>query len=267
VLAVILLIGTGCMMIAYIAAVVRWFRVDRAVIALRHSALEASRAATRDARSGCSRTSIPPRPDGALDLNAPRSGHLADVDIELLFEQCRRLDAEAVITEPIGAAVVKGHPLGWLRGRASDIEPDADLDLAEVIAVSGTREVGESVEYGLIGMVDVAIIALSPAVNNPNTAVEVIEEMEFLFARLHPRDLGPYSMGEAEGSRAVATARSFGDLVELGTTQIVQYGISDPIVRRALRRLARSLRLLDLDDDDRAQVEQFAARLEPKLDQ
>jgi uncharacterized membrane protein len=110
-------------------------------------------------------------------------------------------------------------------------------------------------------MVDIAIIALSPAVNNPNTAVEVIEEIGFLFARLRPDDLGPYALGDQDGCRVIVTARTFGALVDLGTTQIVLYGITDPLVMRALNRLAASLDLLDLDDDDRAHVERFEAKL------
>jgi uncharacterized membrane protein len=110
-------------------------------------------------------------------------------------------------------------------------------------------------------MVDIAIIALSPGVNNPNTAVEVIEEMGFLFARLPHGELGPYALGDADGCRAIVVARTFGTLLDLGTTQIVLYGIDDPLVQRALKRLADSLELLDLADDDQAHVDRFAAKV------
>ncbi|MGI9598657.1 MAG: DUF2254 family protein, partial [Acidimicrobiales bacterium] len=216
VVSIVLLVFTACLMIGYIAAVVRWFRVDQAVIALRQSALEASRALVRSHLSAGSRVPMPLRPATAFDLVAPRSGHLAEVDAELLLDRCRSLDAVAAITEPLGAAVVEGQPIGWIAARSPGAESVTDLDLAEAIDVSGTRETTTSIEYGLIGMVDIAIIALSPAVNNPNTAVEVIEEMGFLFARLPYRELGPYALGDADGCRAIAFARTFGALVELG---------------------------------------------------
>jgi len=258
---IVLLIVTACLMIAYIAAVVRWFRVDKAVISLKHSAMEAARAQARADRSESSPASIPPCPDAACDLLAPRSGHITDVDAELLLQQCRRLDAVAVVTEPIGATVIKGQPIGWIAARQPDVEQVADLDMADVIDISETREISTSIEYGLVGMVDIAIIALSPAVNNPNTAVEVIEEMGFLFADLPLEGLGPYAVGDVAGCHVVLTVRTFGALVDLGTTQIVLYGLSDPLVLRALNRLAAALDRLELDPEDRADVEGFSAKL------
>ena len=62
--------------------------------------------------------------------------------------------------------------------------------------------------------------------------------------------------------RVVVGARSFGELVEFTSRQIVQYGVDDPNVRLALRRFARSLQRLELSEPDRAHVDSFAARLE-----
>ena len=63
-------------------------------------------------------------------------------------------------------------------------------------------------------------------------------------------------------ARVVVVTRTFGEIVDLATDQIVLYGADDPNVRRALRRLARSLELLELGEADRTRVEGFAARLD-----
>lgn len=62
--------------------------------------------------------SIPPRPDTATDLTAPASGHLAEVDADALLDLCHRLDADIVITAPVGTAVVSRQPIGWISGRS-----------------------------------------------------------------------------------------------------------------------------------------------------
>ena len=94
-------------------------------------------------------------------------------------------------------------------------------------------------------------------------AVVVIEEMTFLFPEIAKAPLGPYAVPDTESwPRVVVYARSFGELVELATTQIVLYGITDPNVLTALRRFATSLNLLDLNDDDQRYVDEFAAKLE-----
>lgn len=261
VVSALLLIFSGALVIVYIAAVVRWFRVDRAVTGVVGVARESARAVTRH-REGDSLAALPERPDNAIDIPAPRMGHLAEIDADAMLVQCRRLDAMAVITEPIGAPVVVGQTVGWIASRDPGAELHPGRGVRDVIDVSGTREIGESIEYGVFGLVDIAIMALSPAVNDPNSALEVIEEMSFLFQDLADVPLGPYAVPDAESwPRAVVRTRTFGELVDLATTQIVQYGITDPMVVRSLREFADALQRLDLNDSDRAHVEVFAAKL------
>jgi uncharacterized membrane protein len=258
-----LLLGlAGVLVIVYISAIVRWFRVDRAVAGVVAVARESSRAATRQ-RRGRSPASIPERPDHAVDIPAPRQGHLAEVDADVLYRECQRVDAVAVITEPIGAPVVIGQPIGWVAARDPDSELNPDRAIRDAVDVSGTREIGESIEYGIFGLVDIAIMALSPAVNDPNSALEVIEEISFLFQDLADVPLGPYAVPDGESwPRVVVNVRTYGELVDLATTQIVFYGLTDPMVVRSLRRFAASLQLLDLDEADRAHVDAFAAKLD-----
>ena len=262
VVSVVLLVVSAALVIAYIAAVVRWFRVDRAVAGVVGRARESARAITRH-RTGESVVSLPERPDNAVDIPAPAMGHLAEIDADVLLGHCRRLGAVAVVTEPVGTSVVVGQSIGWIASSDPSTELHPDRGVRDVVDVSGTREVGDSIEYGLFGLVDIAIIALSPAVNDPNSALEVIEEMSFLFQDLARAPLGPYAVPDPESvPRAVVRTRTFGELVDLATTQIVQYGISDPMVVRSLRGFAGALQLLDLNDSDRTHVDAFAAKLE-----
>jgi uncharacterized membrane protein len=261
-ISVVLLVVTGSVLIWYISSVIRWLRTDRTAVRLSGATLQAARSMTRHDPAVPTRVSIPERPATATDLLAPRSGHLAEIDVDALLELCRPLDAVAVISETLAAGVVKDQPIGWIAGKDAAIESIPVREIAAAIDVAGSRELVANVEYGLVAMVDVAIIALSPAVNDPNTAVEVIEEMMFLFNELSALTLGPYAVPDSEAwPRVVVRQRTFGELVELATTQIVLYGVSDPMVLRALHRFARSLQPLDLDEDDRRHVDKFAESL------
>jgi uncharacterized membrane protein len=261
-LSVIFLVIAASLVIWYISTIVRSFRVDQAVAGVMKVARDAARRVTRR-RSTLSSATIPERPDNALDIPAPRQGHLAEVDTDVVYEHCRRLDATVVITERLGAPVVAGQPIGWIATRDPDAVLRPERGVIDAVDVSGTRELGQGIEYAVFGLVDMAIMALSPAVNDPNSALEVIEEMSFLFQDLHDVPLGPYAVPDGESwPRAVVNAWTFGQLVELATTQIVLYGITDPLVVRALRRFANSLQMLDLNDADRAHVDAFAAKLD-----
>ena len=165
-----------------------------------------------------------------------------------------------VVTSRLGQAVIRGQPIGWIHSRSSSGEAMPADEVAEVIDVTDTRELALSVEYGLVALVDIAIMALSPAVNDPNTAVEVIETMGFLFPEIAEAPLGPYAVPDQETwPRVVVAMRTFGELVELATTQIVFYGMTDPLVADALRRFTDSLQLLDLNQRDLAKVNALAA--------
>ena len=87
--------------------------------------------------------------------------------------------------------------------------------------------------------------------------------MSFLFQDLAKVPLGPYAVPDAASwPRGVVRSRTFGELVDLATTQIVEYGITDQMVVRSLRQFAVALQLLDLNDSDRAHVAAFAAKLD-----
>jgi uncharacterized membrane protein len=259
---VVLLVLTGVMMIWYIGAVIRWFRVDRAVEAISKITREAARAVTRRRRRTVL-TSLPMRPDDATDLLAPRSGHLAEVDTDKILEECRGHHTMVVITLKLGQPTVKNKPIGWVQGRDStDALPPGRI--REMIDIAGGRELRLSIDYGIWALVDIAIMALSPAVNDPNSAVQVIEELGFLLCDLEGTPLGPLASPDADTwPRVVINGRSFGELVEIATTQIVLYGISDPNVHTALSGLAANLDLLDLSEHDQRYVDAFAAKLDP----
>jgi uncharacterized membrane protein len=256
---VLLLVFTSSLMIWYIASVIRWFRVDQAVAGVVETERHALRAVTRH-RRGSTPTAIPERPAEAHDLLSPHSGYLAECDTDMMLEGARALDAVVVITHPVGAAVFEDEPIGWFSS-PSGLEPGSHV--AQRIDISRTRELEQSIEYGLYALVDIAIMALSPAVNDPNSAIEVIEEMGFLFREIEKVPLGPYATPDAESlPRVVVAARTFGELVELATKQIALYGLSDPDVAAALRRFADSFDLMDLSDADQRYVDKLAAKLD-----
>jgi uncharacterized membrane protein len=260
IVSVLLLVAMGSLVIWYISAFVRWFRVDQAVGSIIKSERHALRAVCRSRRGTSMVTVMPERPDGATDVFAPRSGYLADFDLDAMLQAATKVDAMVTMTRPLRAAVVENETIGWMSSRTG-AQPERPL--AKSVDVSRTREMGQSIEYGLFALVDIAIIALSPAVNDPNSAVEVIEEMSFLFAEIAKVPLGPYVVPDADSwPCVVVNARTFGELVALATTQIVLYGLSDPKVVEALRRFAASLDLLDLGDADQRYVDEFAAKLD-----
>lgn len=264
VISIVLLALTAGTVIWYIASLNRWFRADRTTAIVVRTARETARR-IEHVRRRTEPASVPDRPAGAIDLPTSRSGHLAEIDADAILDACRGVDAMAYIEGPIGRPVAAGDPVGWAVTRDPTVVLNPENVVPDMVDLSGTREVARSLEYSLTALVDIAIIALSPAVNDPNTAVEVIEEMEFLFRDLASVPLGPYAVPDnTSWPRVVVGARSYGELLDFTTRQIVLYGTGDPNVELALHRFARSLERPELDESDRAHVDAFAAKLDDR---
>ena len=104
-------------------------------------------------------------------------------------------------------------------------------------------------------LVDIAIRALSPAVNDPTTAVQALDRIEALLVDLAPRHPGPSILVDAGGNpRAIVPAPRWADYVGLGLVEIRRYGCDSPQVVRRLHALYDRLCEV-VDEGDRAGVE------------
>jgi uncharacterized membrane protein len=131
-----------------------------------------------------------------------------------------------------------------------------------MIEITEARDLDRAVGYGIIVLVDIAIMALSPGVNDPNTAVQVIEELIFLFPQLAQVQLNSVGRIDAEGVQRVAVrSATLGDYIEIATTQIVLYSGGDPAVIMALGHFVSVLQGLDLSEGDREAVARFASQV------
>ena len=85
-------------------------------------------------------------------------------------------------------------------------------------------------------LVDVAIRALSPAVNDPTTAVQAIDRMVDLLATVADRpDPSGWYTDDAGVARLHCREPSLGRLVDLSFIEIIRYGADSPQVVRRLR--------------------------------
>ena len=103
--------------------------------------------------------------------------------------------------------------------------------------------------------VDIAIRGLSPAINDPTTAVQAIDRIETLLLELHGRRLGPFAVEDPRGSpRGFVPAPTWEEYVDLALTEIRHYGAGAPQVARRLRALYAAL-LAVVSESERPRIE------------
>ncbi len=92
---------------------------------------------------------------------------------------------------------------------------------------------------------DIAIKALSPAINDPTTALQAIDQIEDLLRRVSTRRIAAGEINDGEGAlRLVHRRPSWDDFVDLSFTEIRRDGAGSVQVERRLRAL-----LLDLVEE------------------
>lgn len=122
-------------------------------------------------------SSSPDVPEGAHRIYARTSGFLVQVDGESLLDAALRHSVVIVLHPRPGDFLVKGVPVAsiWCAGqRPSDLDEDNTVeaisdDLHAGITIGFERTSMQDVGFGIQQMLDVAVRAMSPSVNDPTT--------------------------------------------------------------------------------------------------
>jgi len=173
----------------------------------------------------------------ALVVRSKESGALQAIDDEGLLAWATRNDAVIVMRHGVGDFVSSNTVLLEVHGSAA-FPRVAERQLAGRLALGIERTIDQDPAFALRILVDVAIRALSPAVNDPTTAVQVIDHLEDTLALIGgtPGLDGRWEYrDDTSALRLVMPAHRFEDFLSLGVTEIREYGNSSIQVVRRLR--------------------------------
>lgn len=138
---------------------------------------------------------------------------------------------------PMAAAIFRVHS-------PSGKTTISETDLQKCVIVGDGRTIAQDPGFAMRSMVDIAIRALSPAVNDPTTAVEVLDGLETFLLALAWRDLDRGRIADRNGDvRLVFPNSGWDALLDLALSEIRIFGAGSPQVTRRMSAL--------LDDLDR----------------
>ena len=165
-----------------------------------------------------------------------RSGYIRFVDIELLnslaktYGVCLRLERRVGQFIPASAALLRTT-------RGDRISEERALELLAAIDLGPTRTMQQDIEFGIVQIVDIALRAISPAVNDPTTAISAIDQLSSIMIRWTSRT-PPQShyYGPPHVLRVIVPWTDFDGLLDLAFEQIRHYSISDAAVSLRLMR-------------------------------
>ena len=170
-------------------------------------------------------------------LHAGEPGVYQGIDEAALVRLATDLDGEITIVPAMGDFVASGAALATGSGR----EPRRD-ELARAVRISPARSLPQDPAYGIRLLADISIRALSPAVNDPTSAVQVLDQLDDILRRLAARSFGSGVITDADGRcRVRHTPPAWRALLGLALDETMQYGAPSLQVARRLKALLNDL--------------------------
>lgn len=181
---------------------------------------------------------LPARPTQVVRHTGPPAVIQA-VDDRALVRAARRVDGILLLGAPVGSMLRTGQPVLSLYGATASI---AERRLRRALILGDERTLADDAAFGLRLLVDIAIKALSPAVNDPTTASAALDRIEAVLAEAASRDLEASAWRDRRGTvRLRRAAPGWEDLVSLGLDEIRHYGAHSLQTCRRLRALLENL--------------------------
>ncbi len=261
----LLVLATLVMFLLFIHGMVRLLRVQYLLRLTARSAHEAIDGAFPDADAyravpGPVRSSVPravkARRSGGRHQGTPRV--LQAVDVAGLARLAARHDCWIEMKVATGEQAGPASVVALVHGE--DPAALTDEDLYPHLLFGSERTLLQDPGFGFRQLVDTASRALSPAINDPTTAVQAVLRVEDLLARVidRPDPTGWYT-DEAGSVRVRLVEPGMLRLATLGLTEVLHYGEQAPQVIRALLAVCRDLAAI-APADRRSFFEDFARR-------
>ena len=157
------------------------------------------------------------------------------LDLRAFTALAARHDVVVSMSVAVGDTVAEDMTLLEVRGVG---RPIPERRLRRCVLLGSERTFEQDPKYAIRLLVDVAIRALSPAVNDPTTAVQALDQIEDLLIRIGRCRLAPGLAHDAGGRvRLVYPSPSWDDFIVLAFDEIRYCGASSIQVMRRMRAL------------------------------
>ncbi len=174
----------------------------------------------------------------SVAILSTRSGYVRFIDTRRLVGLAKTAGVKIRVLRRVGHFVPRGVPVMTVSAgeRLTKGETDA---LQTFFEMGPTRTLQQDVEYGVLQIVDIALKAISPAVNDPSTAISCIDQLSRILIRFAAREPVNAVTYDPPGVIRVSIPwLGFDRLLEAAFEQIRLYAKSDLAVNlRMLRAL------------------------------
>ena len=164
------------------------------------------------------------------------SGYIRFVDTRRLVALAKHYYVTIRVLRRVGHFVPAGIPL-MMVSKGTRLLPEGVAELLAALDLGPIRTLQQDVEFGVLQIVDVALKAISPAVNDPTTAINCVDQLSRILIRFASREPPDELLYNPPGIvRASIGWIHFERLLEAAFEQIRMYAKTDVTVSLRLLR-------------------------------
>jgi len=163
---------------------------------------------------------------------ASRTGYIQAVDGDALLKMARQRQTVIRMERAVGDFVIEGEPLVSIAADPPDKDFTATID--ETFTIGHQRTTVQDTSFGVRQIVDVALKALSPGINDTTTAVTCVQYLSAILTRLAARRIDSRYRTDNGELRVIALGPTFEGMLADAFDQIRQNGTANIAVLLAL---------------------------------
>ena len=171
-------------------------------------------------------------------LASHASGYIRYIDTARMIALAKWYHVKVHVIRRVGHFVPAGTPLLMVH-RGSRLPPEGRDELLGTVDLGPSRTLQQDIEFGVLQIVDIALKAISPAVNDPSTGVTCVDQLSRILIRFASREPPAPLLYDPPGVVRVSIPWiDFNGMVNSAFEQIRLYSKSDTAVSlRMLRAL------------------------------
>jgi len=173
---------------------------------------------------------------GGMPILSDTSGYILSMDNDKLFALAKSNDITISVVRRVGHFVPAGIPLMAISGKGK-ITPELDRSLKKAFHIGPTRTLQDDIEFGILQIVDIGLKAVSPASNDPSTAINCIDQLSGILIKFAMYRAPQTEYYYPEGTLRLSVPwLGFDRILESAFEQIRLYSQSDVAVSLRLLR-------------------------------
>jgi uncharacterized membrane protein len=166
------------------------------------------------------------------------SGYIRYIDTGRLLATAKSQRVKVHVLRRVGQFVPQGVPLLRVY-KGERLTAEGTMELRNAFDFGPSRTLQQDIEFGVLQIVDIALKAISPAVNDPSTAISCVDQLSRVLIHFASRQTPSAALSDPPGVVRVSLMWSnFGRMLDSAFEQIRLYSQTDVAVSlRMLRAL------------------------------